>query len=211
MMERAKHCISEDPERVTFIYLDGHARIYHGKHSLSKTKKPQDQVAKPAATDHWSILTTNGDLEKALVVYRQFNRWRQENFFKDMEEEFELDGLLEYGADPVSPEADRPNPARRPWERRLATARQRFQSLRAELGSEVNSDGAPRQRTVRGFQIAHCQLRAQIADTIKMTAYQVETQLFGMLNPTLCANGGRRADAAASCFSIDGAHRDSGK
>lgn len=357
MMERAKHCISEDPERVAFLYLDGHVRPYHGKHTLSKTKKSQDQVAKPAATDHWmhdakgepllvvtselnesltqmlepilkdvkdlvgerrvtvvfdrggyspklfvrldqlgfdvmtyrkgkilawpnshfaqetleidgrqhtytlaerkrvrvarlrrkkkkesskdgpqflwmrevrvlrsdgrqtSILTTNRELEKSLVAYRQFNRWRQENFFKYMGEEFDLDGLLEYGADPVSPEADRPNPARRPLEHRLATARQRLQSLQAELGSEVSSDGASRQRTVHGFKIAHSQQRAQIAeaeaevarirqelkalprripaadlatlkterkliaDTIKMTAYQVETQLLGMLSP----------------------------
>ena len=111
-----------------------------------------------------SILTTNRDSEKALVAYRQFNRWRQENFFKYMGEGFDLDGLLEYGADPVSPEADRPNPARRPLERRLATARQRLQSLQAALGSEVGSDGASRQRTVRGFKIAHCKQRAQIAE-----------------------------------------------
>ena len=29
-----------------------------------------------------AILTTNKELEKAMVAYRQFNRWRQENFFK---------------------------------------------------------------------------------------------------------------------------------
>jgi hypothetical protein len=99
-----------------------------------------------------SILTTNQHLEKTLVAYRQFNRWRQENFFKYMLEEFELDGLLEYGADQVSSEADRPNPARRPLERQLAAARQRVQSLQAQLGSEVAPKGATPQRTTRGFK-----------------------------------------------------------
>ncbi len=355
MMEMAKQRISEDPQRVAFLYIDGHVRVYHGKHALAKTKKSQDQVAKPAATDYWvhdaegqpllvvtselnesltqmlepiledvktllgerrvsvifdrggyspklfarldklgfdvmtyrkgsvtawptshfveeilevegrrysyrlaerkrvrvgrlrpktkkasstagpqffwmrevrvlrsdgrqtSILTTNQHLEKTLVAYRQFNRWRQENFFKYMLEEFELDGLLEYGADQVSSEADRPNPARRPLERQLAAARQRVQSLQAQLGSEVAPKGATPQRTTRGFKIAHAELRAQIAegeaevarlrkelqalprrvpasdlealkterkliaDTIKMTAYQVETHLLGLL------------------------------
>ena len=53
MMEMAKLRITEDPERVAFLYVDGHVRVYHGKHALAKTKKSQIQVAKPAATDFW--------------------------------------------------------------------------------------------------------------------------------------------------------------
>jgi hypothetical protein len=131
--------------------------------------------------------------------------------------EYELDGLLEYGADQISSEADRPNPARRPLEHQLTAARERVRSLQAQLGSEVAPTGALPQRTTRGFKIAHAELRAQIAeaeaevarireelaafprrvpasdleslkterkliaDTIKMTAYQVESRLFGLL------------------------------
>lgn len=134
-----------------------------------------------------------------------------------MAEEYELDGLLEDVADQVSSEADRPNPARRPLERQLAAARERVQSLQAQLGAEVAPTGALPQRTIRGFKIAHAELRGQIAeaeaevarlreeleafprrvpasdleslkterkliaDTIKMTAYQVESRLFGLL------------------------------
>ena len=56
------------------------------------------------------ILTNRMDLEAAEVAYRIFNRWRQENFFKYMAEEFALDGLVEYGAEAVSEGIDRPNP-----------------------------------------------------------------------------------------------------
>ena len=38
-----------------------------------------------------AILTTNQNLETVAVPYRQFNRWRQENFFKYMDAEFALD------------------------------------------------------------------------------------------------------------------------
>jgi hypothetical protein len=169
-----------------------------------------------------AILTSSQDVEKVQVPYRQFHRWRQENFFKYMDAEYELDALVEYGVDDVSEEADRPNPARRPVEQVLAKARARVQRLQAELGAAADAAESSRQRTVRGFKIAHAELRAQLAeaeaeveqlraeldqlprrvpaaglktlktekklivDTIKMTAYQVETQLLAMLRQVYC-------------------------
>ena len=41
-----------------------------------------------------AIITTRQDLAAVEVAYRQFNRWRQENYFKYMSAEFALDGLL---------------------------------------------------------------------------------------------------------------------
>jgi transposase len=60
-----------------------------------------------------SVLTTRTDLEPEEVLWRMFARWRQENFFKYMLEEFAIDGLVEYGALPVDSNHDRPNPAYR--------------------------------------------------------------------------------------------------
>jgi transposase len=360
MRAMAERRIEEDPERVAFLYLDGHAHAYYGHHPLAKTKKPQHQVAKPAATDTWvhdangepllvvtsemnegltqvlepiladmkamigdrravavfdrggfspklfarldkqgfdvmtyrkgktkpwpvsqfheveyvvdgqcyryqiaerkrvkvgrlrpkrkrkqtgsgpeflwmrevrvlradgrqtAILTTCQDLGNEQVPYRQFQRWLQENFFKYMMAEFELDALVEYGVEDVSEEADRPNPSRRPLEQALVKARAQVQRLQAELGAAVGVPPGSNQRTVRGFKIAHAKLRAKlaeaeaeveqlraeldllprrvsaaglktlktekklIADTIKMTAYQVETRLLNMLRGVYC-------------------------
>jgi len=169
-----------------------------------------------------AILTTSKDLEKVEVPYRQFNRWRQENFFKYMDAEYELDALLEYGVQDVSAEADRPNPDRRPLERELADAQTRVQRVQSQLGAAVGPDQPSRQRTLRGFKIAHAELRAELAeaeadvtriraeladlprrvsaealktlrtekklivDTIKMTAYQVETRLLRLLGKYYC-------------------------
>jgi hypothetical protein len=360
MQGMAQRRIEEAPDRVAFLYVDGHVREYHGHHPLAKTKKSQHQVAKPAATDNWvhdangepllvvtsemnesltqvlepiltdvkelvgdrrplvifdrggyspklfarldklgfdvmtyrkgktkpwpvsqfheeeyavegrhyryrlaerkrvkvarlrpkrkkassgrgtqflwmrevrvlradgrqtAILTSNQQLEKVQVPYRQFHRWRQENYFKYMDAEYELDALLEYGVEDVSEKADRPNPSRRPLERELAAARVQVQRLQAELGAAMGGAEGSRQRTVRGFKIAHAALRAElaeaegevarlraeldelprripaeglktlktekklIADTIKMTAYQVETRLLAMLRGHYC-------------------------
>jgi transposase len=360
MRAMAERRIAEDPDRVAFLYVDGHVHEYYGQHPLAKAKKSQRQVAQPAATDNWvhdaygepllvvtsemnegltqvlepilievkqlvgdrrpivifdrggfspklfvrlnklgfdvmtyrkgkvspwpvsqfvemervvdgrhygyriaerprvrvgrlrgkrkrrssdwgpqyfwmrevrvlrddgrqtAILTTCQELERIEVPYRQFNRWRQENYFKYMAAEFELDALLEYEVQDVSGERDRPNPARRPLERELAAARTRVQRLQSQLGAAVNPHAPSRQRTMRGFKIAHAQLRAElaeaeadvtrivaalealprrvpatglktlktekklIADTIKMTAYQVETRLLRLLGDHYC-------------------------
>jgi len=171
-----------------------------------------------------AILTSSQGLNKEQVPYRQFQRWRQENYFKYMDAEYELDALVEYGVEDVSEEADRPNPSRRPLERALVKARAQVQRLQAELGALMSAGQGTDQRTVRGFKIAHAELRARlaeaeaevaglqaeleqlprripaiglkalktekklIADTIKMTAYQVETRLLGMLNGVYCRN-----------------------
>ncbi len=56
------------------------------------------------------VLTTRRDIEPEVVLWRMFARWRQENFFKYMRQEFAVDGLVEYGSEPVAPELGRPNP-----------------------------------------------------------------------------------------------------
>ena len=57
------------------------------------------------------ILTSRRDLPAAQVAYRMFERWRQENFFKYLREEYALDALVEYAAVPDDPTREVPNPA----------------------------------------------------------------------------------------------------
>jgi transposase len=163
------------------------------------------------------VLTNRTDLEAAVVVYRLFVRWRQENYFKYMEAEFGLDALVEYGAEESNPEGDRPNPQRRPVQKRLRQARAEVVRLQAELGEEAEANAESQRRTMRGFKIAHAELREHlqaaeakvsrleqklqklakrvpasdlkvlkkekkyVVDAIKLTAYQIETELVEML------------------------------
>ena len=54
--------------------------------------------------------------------------------------------------------------SRRPLERELAAARTRVQRLQAQLGAAVSPHQPSRQRTMRGFKIAHAELRAELAE-----------------------------------------------
>jgi len=359
MEELARRRISEDEDRVAFLYVDGHVREYHGKYPLFRTKKAQRQVVTPAVTDTWvhdadgepllvvtsevnakltqvlepiladvrrlvghrrrmtvvfdrggfspklfarlidagfdvityrkgkvrklpskrfevvqeeidgtwqeytlcdrsrvrvgrlpaekktqrrkrgkgkkrylwmrevrvlrgdagqtPILTNRQDLSAAMVAYRVFFRWRQENYFKYAAEEFALDALVEYGAEELPETTDCRNPQWLRLTRRLKEARAEVKRLEGELGKEAEANAEATRPTMRGFKIAHAGLREQlhraeakveqllrtrkqiparipacdrnmlktekklIADTIKMAAYQVETQLLGML------------------------------
>jgi hypothetical protein len=163
------------------------------------------------------ILTNRQDLSAVMVAYRIFLRWRQENYFKYMVEEFALDALIEYGAEEVADTTDRRNPRWHQVTRRLQEARAEVTRLQSELGKQAAANPEATRPTMRGFKIAHAQLRKQLhqaeakvqrllgqrrkiparipasdrkalkpekkllADTIKMAAYQVETQLLGML------------------------------
>jgi len=163
------------------------------------------------------VLTNRTDLAAVLVVYRLFGRWCQENYFKYMDAEFALDALVEYGVEETSPEGDRPNPKRRPVEKRLRQARAEVVRLQATLGEQAATNEESVRPTMRGFKIAHAELREQlreaeakvsrleqklermpkripasdlkvlkrekryVVDAIKMTAYQIETELLEML------------------------------
>ena len=163
------------------------------------------------------ILTNRQDLSAVAVAYRMFQRWRQENFFKYMDEEFALDALAEYGADDLAETVDRRNPQWLKLTRQLQAARAEVARLQADLGQKAAANVEAARPTMRGFKISHASLRRRleqaearvqrllqrrqktpkripatdlqalkgekklIVDAIKMAAYQVETELLGML------------------------------
>jgi hypothetical protein len=113
-------------------------------------------------TGQTQVLTTRKDLEAREVLVRMFSRWRQENFFKYMMQEFALDALCEYGADALPEERDRPNPERRVLEKKRMSAQDRLGKLLAELGAGVEDNEESRRRSVRGLKIANADLRREI-------------------------------------------------
>ena len=108
------------------------------------------------------IVTNRNDLSAVEVVTRLFRRWRQENYFKYMEEEFALDALVEYGVEDVSAEATRPNPERKRVAKKRQQAKAEVSRLRAELGAEAQANEEQQRPTMRGFKIAQASLRQQL-------------------------------------------------
>jgi hypothetical protein len=70
MNELARLRLSQDDDRLAFLYVDGHVREYSGKAELAKAKKAQRSVATTAATDTWLHDADGGPL---LVVTSEMN------------------------------------------------------------------------------------------------------------------------------------------
>jgi transposase len=226
-----RHCFQEqhldvDGRRQTYQVYD-QARVRVGRLRAAQRHPRPDagpeylwlrQITVLRADGRQTVLLTNRtDLAAAAVAYHLFQRWRQENYFKYMEAEYALDALVEYAAEELPAGADRPNPRRARLTRQLQQARAEVTRLQAALGAQVEANAEQQRATVRGFKIAHAELRSQlhaaeqrverlcrrrqqepkripandrqqlpkekklVVDAVKMVAYQVETELLGLL------------------------------
>ena len=108
------------------------------------------------------VITSRCDLRDIEVAYRMFERWRQENFFKYMREEFLLDALVDYRIEPEDPTRSIPNPGRRALDKELRTARADLAELEREYGAAAAANAEQRRPTMRGFKIAHGRLGKQL-------------------------------------------------
>ena len=214
--------------------LHDQPRVRIGKTGNKKGQGPKyvwmRQVTRLCEGGHQTpVITTRDDLPPENILFYMFNRWRQENFFKYMREEFALDALVEYSTEPVTEQADHPNPKVRKINKQLRAARAELAEIERAIGQELHANEESRRPSVRGFKIAHAALlqeaeqarqkiaqlearrgtlpkrvptsdlvslkkdRKVIADAIKIAAYQMESDLVGMLAEgyARCADEGR--------------------
>ena len=156
---------------LTYVLADQEVRLLQGK-------LPLRQVTRLAEDGHQTpILTSRRDLAAAQVAYWMFGRWRQENFFKYLREEFALDALAEYAVEPDDPTREVPNPEWAKVDAQLRQAHARLDRLQAEYGLEAFTNLEPQRRTMRGFKIAQGKLGRQIWE-----AWQRVEQLEGRRN-----------------------------
>jgi len=117
------------------------------------------QVTRLSENGHQTpILTSRRDLPAIEVAFRMFERWRQENFFKYLREEYALDALVDYGIVPDDPMREVPNPARARIDAKLKAARAELTKLYADYGQEALRNIERACRTMRGFKIAKSKL-----------------------------------------------------
>jgi hypothetical protein len=130
---------------------------------LLKGKLRLRQVTRLMDNGHQTpILTSRRDLPPAQVAYRMFDRWRQENFFKYLREEYALDALVEYATVPDDPTREVPNPAWAAVDAQLRQAYAHLDRLQAEYGLEALTNLEEQRRTMRGFKTAHGKLGQKI-------------------------------------------------
>lgn len=147
---------------------------------LLKRKLRLRQVTRLCDDGHQTpILTSRRDLPAVEIAFRMFERWRQENFFKYLREEYALDALVDYEVVPDNPTRDVPNPARATMNAKLKEARAELTRLQADYGAEALKNIERVRPTMRGFKIAKSKLGRAISNARKRIA-QLEAQRAAM-------------------------------
>lgn len=158
----AKRCFSEheaafDGEKVKYMLADQNILL------LKRTLKLRQVTRLSEDGQHQTpIVTSRWDLSTIEVAYRMFARWRQENFFKYLREEFALDALVDYGEEPADSMREVPNPKRKELDAQLKKARVELTVLAAHYGAEAFDNPESVRRTMRGFKIANAPLGREI-------------------------------------------------
>ena len=138
-----------------------------------------------------SILTTNFTLGIVAVGLYMFARWCQENFFKYMSENFDIDGLVSYQKETISDTKMLVNPAYKLLESQLRSlngklSKHKTQFANITLQSE-NEKGKKLERSIAKKAEMHQQIKeveAQIVE-IKDKKKGVDRKItFGSLPPT---------------------------
>jgi transposase len=145
-----------DGRWVSYDLHDQPVRFLKGKLRLR-------QVTRLCDNGHQTqVITNRWDLRDIEVAYRMFDRWRQENFFKYMREEFLLDALVDYRIEPEDPTRTIRNPERRALDKQIRTARVDLAKIERQYGAAAADNTEYHRPTMRGFKIAYGKLGKQL-------------------------------------------------
>lgn len=147
-----------DGRPVKYLLHDQPVRFLRGKLRLRQvTRLTDDGKQTPILTSRW-------DLRDIVVAHRMFERWRQENFFKYMRQEFLIDALSDYQVEPDDPERSVPNPARKAVDKELRKARARLDKLKQTYGDASLDYIEGRTPTMREFKAADQKIYQEIQE-----------------------------------------------
>ncbi|EQD37642.1 hypothetical protein B1A_17471 [mine drainage metagenome] len=141
-------------------------RLVSGKDSM-----PVTEVRRLTLTGHQTaIITSAQHLGNGVIAGRMFSRWCQENFFGYMMEHYDIDGLVEYGAENLPGTLLTINPTWRELDKQVKKAHQAERKLQAELTRHTLMDSVDIQKkaesveALQTVQIELARLRAERRD-----------------------------------------------
>ena len=105
------------------------------------------EVRRLTETGHQSaVISSARSLNSVMIAARMFSRWCQENYFAYMMQHFDIDGLIEYGAEALPGTLKVVNPTWRSLDKSVAAARLKLRKLQAKLGAQGQDEAADIQR-----------------------------------------------------------------
>ena len=87
-----------------------------------------------------SIVTTLPKVSMEVLAGKMFSRWSQENFFRYMVQDFDLDRMAEYGIEEVNQELEVVNPSYKNITYRLKKLREKERRLKAKLYAVIEEN-----------------------------------------------------------------------
>ena len=144
-----EYTLTVDGRTMTYQLHEQSVRFLKGKLRLRQVTRLREENRQT------QIVTSRWDLSAQMVAYRMFNRWRQENYFKYMKQEYALDALVDYNFEPVDLATEVPNPERRKVEKRLKAARQELAKREREYGVGAFDTLESKRPSIKGLKIAN--------------------------------------------------------
>lgn len=144
-----------DGRAVKYLLHDQPVRFLKGKLRLRQVTRLSENHQTPVLTSRW-------DLRDIVVAYRMFERWRQENFFKYLREEYLIDALTDYEVEPDDPQRSVPNPARKALDKELRKARAHLNKMKETYGTAFLDYFEGRTATQRAFTSAEKKIHLEI-------------------------------------------------
>jgi hypothetical protein len=109
-----------------------------------------------------SVMTTRRDLSAECIARKMFSRWNQENFFRYMRHEYNLDHLLTYNVEAADAERLTPCPEYKKKSSEISRMKSDLEKLQKEYGQRAVENKESQRPTMRGFSIANAGLKSRI-------------------------------------------------
>ena len=109
--------------------------------SLERNGLTMREIRKLTENGHQtSIVTTMRQANKELLAGKMFSRWSQENFFRYMVQDYDLDRTVEYGVEEVNQEMQIVNPSYKILTYRIKKLREKTARIKAKLFNGIEDD-----------------------------------------------------------------------
>jgi transposase-like protein len=109
-----------------------------------------------------SVITTRQDLSLEEIARRMFFRWNQENFFKYMRQEYNLDHLVSRDVEPADIERMVPNPEKKALKKEREKKVRQLKTKKEKYATRAADNNEKQCRTMRGFNISNYGLKSDI-------------------------------------------------
>ena len=98
------------------------------------------EIRKKKDSHQTSIVTTNKKLTTMLIAIKMFSRWTQENFFKYLRNDYDLDRIVHYLVNEINSDFEVVNPLHRKLTYKLKKVREKITRKKAILYELINEN-----------------------------------------------------------------------